>query len=292
MIRKIDVHAHVKPQSDPTGSRRLNASELFTFYDPLSIEKGVILPLASDMADSEVLSPENARKIASEMPERFYWFTSVSLSRPWQKEEMLSYLKGEKEKGAKGVGEVTSRVYFDSPEVELLFTCCEEVELPVLFHLSTGFDKGYGVVDEPGLVQMERMLKKHPKVKFIGHAKPFWSEISQPLPGEDRSKCSKSKVNEGRLARLMREIPNLYCDLSAQSGANAMMRDEAYACRFMEEFQDRVLYGCDTTLLTNTHPKVFCQFFDSLYLEKKISSAAYEKIARYNAIQLLGLKDH
>ena len=51
------------------------------------------------------------------------------------------------------MGEVTSRVYFDSPEVELLFTCCEEVDLPVLFPLSTGFDKGGATVEDVALMK-------------------------------------------------------------------------------------------------------------------------------------------
>jgi len=87
----------------------------------------------------------------------------------------------------------------------------------------------------------------------------------------------------------MRELPNLYCDLSAQSGSNAMMRDSAYAVKFLEEFQDRILYGCDITSVKSRYPYAFADFLEELYRNQRISPAVYEKICRYNAVKLLKL---
>jgi hypothetical protein len=43
----------------------------------------------------------------------------------------------------------------------------------------------------------------------------------------------------------MRKYPNLYGDLSAGSGCNALARDPEYAIKFMTEFQDRLMFGLD-----------------------------------------------
>ncbi len=39
---------------------------------------------------------------------------------------------------------------------------------------------------------------------------------------------------------LLRKYPNLYADLSALSGANAILRDPEYGVKFLDEFQDRL----------------------------------------------------
>ncbi len=52
-------------------------------------------------------------------------------------------------------------------------------------------------------------------------------------------------VPGGKVPELMRRYPNLYGDLSAGSGANALRRDPDHARRFILEFSDRLLYGRD-----------------------------------------------
>ena len=102
----------------------------------------------------------------------------------------------------------------------------------------------YGIIDELGLPRLEKMLKKHPKLKIFGHSQCFWSEIGENSE-ELRNTYPEGKVKNGRLPELLRKYENLYCDLSAGSGANALMRDREHAARFIEEFSDRLLYGCD-----------------------------------------------
>ena len=48
-----------------------------------------------------------------------------------------------------------------------------------------------------------------------------------------------------KLPTMLREYANLYCDLSAGSGRNALTRDPEYGKDFVLEFQDRLLYGRD-----------------------------------------------
>lgn len=53
---------------------------------------------------------------------------------------------------------------------------------------------------------------------------------------------------------MLNRYPNLYCDISAGSGANALKRDMENARAFLLEFQDRILYGRD--YFDNTHQEV------------------------------------
>ena len=52
-------------------------------------------------------------------------------------------------------------------------------------------------------------------------------------------------VAGGRVVEMLRQYPNLYADLSAGSGLNALQRDPAFAIDFILEFQDRLLYARD-----------------------------------------------
>ena len=193
----------------------------------------------------------------------------------------------EKERGARGVGEITSKVYMDSENAERLFAACEKLELPMIVHVAADFSERYGVADDFGLPRLESMLTRHPGAVYLGHARPFWSEISRMASPEERTKTSQEPVTEGRVALLMRRCPNLCCDLSARSGSNAMMRDPAYAARFLEEFQDRVFYGCDISGVSCKYPFAFSDFLEELRKNGSLSETAYRKIVRENALRLL-----
>jgi predicted TIM-barrel fold metal-dependent hydrolase len=47
------------------------------------------------------------------------------------------------------------------------------------------------------------------------------------------------------LDRLLSEYPNLYADLSAGSGYNALTRDEDFTAGFLERHPNQLLYGSD-----------------------------------------------
>jgi predicted TIM-barrel fold metal-dependent hydrolase len=49
----------------------------------------------------------------------------------------------------------------------------------------------------------------------------------------------------GKVIDMLHKYPNLYCDISAGSGANALSRDPEFTKPFLIEFQDRILYARD-----------------------------------------------
>jgi len=161
--------------------------------------------------------------------------------------------------------------------------------MPVTFHIGNkGHD--YGVVDEPGMPRLEKVLGMFPRLRFLGHSQKFWAEISGDCTADIRNGYPKGKVVPGgRVVELMRKYPNLNCDLSAGSGFNAISRDPDFGYAFLEEFQDRIFYGtdiCDPRNITNPMLKLSA-FLDEAVDTGRISEAAYLKISRGNALALL-----
>ena len=89
----------------------------------------------------------------------------------------------------------------------------------------------------------------------------------------------------GRLVELLRNYPNMYGDLSAGSGANAVMRDPAFGYKFLEEFQDKLFFGVDYCEPGNFMP--LSQYLDDAVENGHISQKAYNKICRENLLALL-----
>lgn len=295
-IKKIDIHAHATafPQYAPrfanNGCTMPSVETMLDFYDKLNIEKGVLLPIVSPEAQLIVMSPENCKYLADNNPDRFIWFCNVD-PRAYTntKDSNLGYLlEHYMALGAKGVGELTSNLYADDPKTDNLFSFCEELGLPVTIHIAPAPNGYYGIIDEVGLPRLEKMLKKHPKLKIFGHSQCFWSEIGKNSD-ELRGTYPKGKVEGGRLPELLRSYENLYCDLSAGSGSNALMRDREHAARFIEEFSDRILYGCDICAKVNTFPFDFDAFLTSMRESGEISEENYRKIVRENAVNLLSI---
>ena len=294
--KKIDIHAHATPFPEfappiQTGEPLISAEELIARYDELGIEKGVLLPLNSSEYHYEQVTSLDAKYVADKHPERFLWFCGIDPrtcgNNP--KADISKLLMHYKNIGAKGVGELTAQLYTDDPLMDNLFYHCAECDMPVTIHIAPKFGDCYGIVDELGLPRLEKMLKKHKNLKIFGHSLLFWSEISADVTEETRNKYPKGKVTDGRIAYLMRKYENLYCDLSATSGSNALMRDPEYAARFIEEFSDRIMYGCDICAMNQRFSFAFNEFLDKMYDDGMISAENYYKLVRGNAERILGL---
>ena len=297
-MKKIDLHTHLTlyPELVPTrlnGTRFLCAEEQLEVHDKLNVELGVILPLIAPEAQWMTMSNEEAKILSDRHPDRFTWFCNVDPRQGSYRADVdLGHIISHyKELGAKGLGELTTTLYADDPMMDNLFSHCEQLDMPVLIHIAPQVGGCYGIVDELGLPRIEKMLKKHPDMKLIGHSAAFWSEISDGLEQDKRNGYPKGKVKEGNLPRLLRDNGNLYCDLSAGSGSNAMMRDPEYAAQFMAEFADRIFYGADVCSVSNTFQYDFDAFLTKMVSDGMLSQENYEKIIRKNAVKLLGLPE-
>ena len=297
MIKKIDIHAHClafaqfAPPYPDNGCTMPSAETLIDFYDRLGIGQGVLLPIVSPEAQPTTISNESCKFLSDTHPDRFLWFCNVDPRAFTNSSDSdLGYLlEHYMSLGAKGVGELTASLYTDDPKVDNLFSFCEELGLPVTIHIAPKGDGYYGIIDELGLPRLEKMLKRHPRLKILGHSQCFWSEIGE---NRDEIRCTwpTGPASGGRVAELMRSYENLYCDLSARSGAYAMMRDRDHAARFIEEFSDRILYGCDICAKVNVFPFEFLDFIEDMRKNGEISEENYRKLVRENAAKLLNLQ--
>lgn len=150
-------------------------------------------------------------------------------------------------------GEWKFRMLFDDPRCLNLYHKAGELGCPVVLHLDvpylvnrdsalpTYYPLWYGgTVDN-----LERALQACPQTIFIGHAPGFWREISGDAE-QDSDVYPAGPVTEGgRLYDLFDQYPNLYADLSAGSGLQALSRDREHARRFIDCYQDRLLFGRD-----------------------------------------------
>jgi predicted TIM-barrel fold metal-dependent hydrolase len=152
--------------------------------------------------------------------------------------------------GAVVIAEQKFGVECDSPEMQQIYGLAEEYRVPVLMHwqfemYNYGFERFY------------RMLEKYPKVNFLGHAQTWWANIDKNH--SDQSVLyPKGPVTRGGLTdRYLSDYPNMYGDLSAGSGLNALTRDEDFTRDFLNRHQDKLIYGSDCNDLEGGGPK--CQ---------------------------------
>ena len=268
---------------------RSTPEQLLAIYDSVGIERGVLLPESNPEFNLEPQGSSEVVEISEASPGRFIPFCNVdpramsnSASAPLG--DFLAYYKS---RGCKGLGELCANLAFLDPLVQNLFKAAEEHGLPATFHIATSLGGSYGLYDDPGLPQLEETLCRFPKLRLLGHSQAFWSEISA-FDGSDRNSYPKGPVKkEGRVSQLMRKCPNLYGDLSAGSGFNAISRDEEFALRFIDEFQDRLLFGTD---ICQPDAKVpLAAFLLGLRDSGRLPEKVFMKLARENAIKLLGL---
>ena len=288
----IDIHVHVTPSSTVTradGTTYCTPEELLAKLDKAGIEKAVLLPMVTPECNHRHVSNEDVLDIAARYRERFIPFCNLDPRQIGNSPDtdFIPHLEHYKAAGCKGLGEITANLAFDDPLVENLLQQCEAIGMPILFHIGPQFGGCYGLVDDLGLPKLEGILQKFPKLTVIGHSQPFWSEIGSEVTVETRGGYPKGKVVSGKVPELLRKYPNMYGDMSAGSGFNAVSRDPEFGYTFMEEFQDKLLFGTDICAPHNETPLV--GFLEAAVEEGNVSSAAYEKITWGNANRILGL---
>lgn len=183
-------------------------------------------------------------------------------------------------------GELKLRTVYDNPDALRMYSVCAENDLAVLFHLDYAYPTGkrYPRTDYwygGGMEAVERMLKKCPDTKFIGHAPGFWAHLS----GDDKYLTMQYPTGDvlpgGELIRLLDTYPNLFCDISAGSGCRALLRSPSFSKEFLCKYADRVLYGRD--YFDNIHQNALNSF--------GLPEDVMDKIMYKNAVRLLNIKD-
>ena len=286
-MKKIDLHLHLTPfQLPKLGKMNLTSGKnMLPHLQELGIEKGVLmssaeggLPFGTNKAN---------RRICQQFPDRYAWMCAVD---PKGKEPVYDRLARFKSQGAIGIGELTCNRRLDHPFLQALFAAAEKLGLPVTIHMSPEVGYSYGVVDDPGLPLLEQVLAKFPDLKILGHSQTFWIEMSADAPKdkEGRNSWGDGKiVPGGRVPELFEKYPNLYGDLSANSGSRAIMRDPEFGLAFLERYADRLFFATDMVNRDMVFP--LGAWLDEMVSCGRLSRGAYEKIVRENARRIFGL---
>jgi predicted TIM-barrel fold metal-dependent hydrolase len=289
----IDIHAHtMRLPAYPRNGKAAYASpdQLLGTYDRIGVERAVLLPEVNPECSHGVQSNEEILEIAGRNS-RFIPFCNIDPRAVGNSDTapLAKMVKYYKDLGCMGIGEVCANLPFLDPLVQNLFRAADENEMPLTFHISSSIGGDYGLYDNPGLPQLEECLKRFPKLKLFGHSQAFWAEISVLNQKSDRNGYPGYGIlEEGAVQKLMRKHPNLYGDLSAGSGCNALKRDRRYAIKFLNEFQDRLMFGTD--ICSPDTPTPLADFLLDLENSGDISKTVFDKVAKGNAIKILGLK--
>lgn len=219
----FDLHFHL---------RAAPASNV-THLDGAGIAKANLL--------SRAAAVEQVKAVQASAPGRFIWFASADVSTPEGAETLRQAVKT----GAQGFGEMKFHVAADGPELRRAYALAAELNVPILVHFqevdhfenegkwASGFATGF-----------EAILKAYPKTTFIGHADAFWANLSADYRNE-AAYPSGPIARGGITDRLLGDYPNLYGDLSANSGNNGLSRDPEFTRDFLRRHQDKLLFGSD-----------------------------------------------
>jgi uncharacterized protein len=272
----FDLHFHLRPQP------AANLAHL----DGAGVTKANLLTRGSAL--------EQVTAVQAAAPGRFTWFNSYDVTRPDAEQALTQAVKN----GAQGFGEMKFHVAADGPELRRMYALAADLRVPILIHFqevdhtpnegtwSTGYAKTF-----------ESVLKAYPRTTFIGHADAFWANVSADYHNE--AVYPAGPIKRGGLTdRWLGDYPNLFADMSAVSGNNAVARDPEFTAAFLERHQDKLLFGSDCSCRDGrgagydnpAAPRMAgkCVARETLsVLKRSTSPAIFQKIASGNAYKLL-----
>ncbi|HKQ79697.1 MAG TPA: amidohydrolase family protein [Blastocatellia bacterium] len=218
----LDIHSHLRQGLDAN----------VTHMDGCGVTHAVLLARSS--------ASEQVKAIQAKYPKRFEWAASADITRPEAADLLTKAVKD----GAIGLGEIKFRVEADGPELRRMYALAAELNVPILVHFQeVPHFEGEGVFSA-GFKRFEAMLKAYPKTKFIGHADAFWANLSADYANEAAYPAGPIKRG-GITDKLLADYPNLFGDLSANSGNNALSRDPEFTADFLARQQNKLLFGSD-----------------------------------------------
>ncbi len=182
-------------------------------------------------------------KAKAEMEKRpGHFVRSVSLD-PAQAEAAEMLRKAIKD-GAVSIGEMKYHLAVDSPEMQRVYDIAAEMRVPVMMHIQTFPHFAGELPYNSGYEHFDKVLRAYPKTNFIGHGDLFWANIGADVP-TDRGYPSGPIKAGGLTDKWLSDFPNLYGDMSANSGNNALSRDPSFSKGFIARHQDKLIFGSD-----------------------------------------------
>lgn len=249
--KRIDSHMHYSLPIEP--------EKLVSFMDRNGIDMANLVLVPSR---SRLTSVPDALMAKAKYPDRFFVFTSLDVSEYFKHGKEIGkyqakFVENMRRCGCDGLkiieGKPSMRKImgaipgFDDSCWEPLWDYLEKTQFPVLWHLNDPescwgaeeeaprhirlgkelYDETF-VNNEEQYRQMEAILKRHPKIKFIFAHMYF---MSAQLP---------------RLAALLDKYPNMMVDVTPGLEIYVnLSKNTEEASAFFEKYQERIFYGTD-----------------------------------------------
>jgi predicted TIM-barrel fold metal-dependent hydrolase len=188
----------------------------------------------SNGLQAQALGNEACYRFARAHPGAFLFGSNEVPDLGGSTREIRRYLK----RGAVVIGEQKFGVECDAPAMRRIYELAEAHRIPVLMHWQHGM---YNY----GFERFRKMLERYSRVTFIGHAQTWWANIDRNHVDQSVLYPKGSITPGGLTDRYLADYPNMYGDLSAGSGLNALTRDEAFTREFVVRHQDKLLFGSD-----------------------------------------------
>ena len=184
-----------------------------------------------------------------------------------------------------------------------MYALAAELNVPILVHFQEVPHTPTEGVFSTGWKSFEAMLKAYPKTKFIGHADAFWANVSADY-ANDVAYPSGPVKRGGVTDKLLSDYSNLYGDLSANSGNNALSRDPEFTVGFLKRHEDKLIFGSDCACTDGKGGGISqagnpaasrlagkCVARETLgLLKRSVAPAAFRKMAWENAHRVYRLK--
>ncbi|MBY0505213.1 MAG: amidohydrolase [Bryobacteraceae bacterium] len=197
------------------------------------------------VSNAMVLARENSVEAIAAVQKQYPgkvlgWFASADITKPDAEALLTQAVKN----GAIGFGELKFHVEAAGPELRRMYALAAELNVPILVHFQEVPHTPTEGVFATGFKNFEAMLKAYPKTRFIGHADAFWANISADYAND--VDYPKGKIKKGGVTdKLLGDYANLYGDLAANSGNNALSRDPEFTPGFLKRHQSKLIYGSD-----------------------------------------------
>ena len=226
----IDCHLHINHFDR-------SIADTIRHMDATGTDKAFLLPLETGEG-GVLLRSETVLHAWHLHPDRVIPFCQTDVRQP----DALERLRAYHLLGCRGVGEQKEHLPLRDRRVEAVIALCDELNWPITIHFQDGAS-GYN----QGLAEdLETYLQRYKRVRIIGHAQTWWSNISADVPPPEKTLYPTGPVKPGGLLdRLLSEYPNLYGDLSAGSGYGALTRDEEFTAGFLDRHHRQLLFGSD-----------------------------------------------
>jgi predicted TIM-barrel fold metal-dependent hydrolase len=218
----LDTHLHLRPDADAC----------FRHMQGCGVTHAVLL---TRVQDEEKAAAEMALR-----PGVFARSVSLDPAAADAGESLRKAIRG----GAVSIGELKYHLALDSPEMRRVYDIAAEMQVPVMMHIQNFPHFAGEMPYNTGYEHFDKILAAYPKTNFLGHGDLFWANISSEVP-TDRGYPAGPVKPGGLTDRWLSDFPNLYADMSANSGNNALSRDLEFSRGFIERHQSKLVFGSD-----------------------------------------------